>query len=1142
MNLRTLVARSLRFHWRSHLGVVLGAAVAATVLVGALAVGDSVRYSLARMARARLGDTHLALVGGERFFRSALADDLERELGAPACPSRDPGAVPGIAARVAAVIQVGGIAARPDAAARAGQTQVLGVEKTFWTLGGAEPLLPDAGRDAVAVNRRTARHLGLAAGERIVLRLADPGAVPADVPLSGERGTPIALRPTVQAVADDDAFGRFSLAANQVPPFNVFVPLGRLQAVLGFEGKANVLLIGPGGATEGEGPTVAAAEAALRRVWQLADAGLDLQPLTADRGAVELATKRVLLDPPVGRAAARRDDTLGVLTYLVNELRAGDRATPYSMVTAMGPLAADLPDDARRRMADHLPAGLADLADDEILINTWLADDLAAAPGDRLTLTYYVPGPTGRLTTASAAFRVRAVVPIEGPAADRTLMPAFPGVSDADDCRQWEPGVDIDYDRIRPKDEAYWDDHRGTPKAFVTLAAGRRMWANRFGDLTAVRFVGGADAAYEDAVRQWLRGALDPAAVGLVFHPVQAQARAASGQAMDFGQLFLGLSMFLIVAALVLTGLLFALGAEQRTEETGTLLALGFPPRRVRRLMLAEGACLVAVGTAVGAAGGLAFTRLVLVGLATVWQSAVGASDIRFHVRPATLAIGAGAAVAVALVTVWLTLRRQARAPARELLASGAEADLRPSAAPARRPWVAWAVAGVCAVAAAGLVAGAGFAGGGAHVGAFFGAGALLLTAGLAACWATLGHLARASRGAGLSAGGLGLRNATRRRGRSLATVALVAFGAFLVVAVGANRRTGVADPGRRDSGTGGFRLMGETTIPVHHDLLSPEGLKHFGLPADLPKQITSLVAMRVHDGDDASCLNLNRVQKPRLAGVAPSALAERGSFTFAETAVDPGGADPWTLLDADLGADVVPAIGDAASIQWSLGKRVGDEVAYTDGRGRPFRLRIVGAVANSVLQGALYISDEAFRRRFPAETGYRMFLIDVPAAQADEVSRVLSQQLADVGLEVTPAAERLAELGAMQNTYLAIFQTLGVLALVLGSAGLGIVVLRNVLERRGELALMRAVGWRRRALYRLVLMEHWGLLAMGLGCGIASAAVAVAPVLAAAGSPVPVVALAGTLLAVGASGMLWTYLATRFALRGPLLAALRNE
>jgi len=1179
MTLATLLARSLRFHWRSHVGVALGAAVAATVLVGALLVGDSVRGSLERMGRARLGETHLAVAAGSRFFREKLAEDLSRDLGVP----------------VAAVIQVGAIAARADGTDRVNQAQVLGAGAAFWRLGGAsEALLPDAGRDAVAVNRRTARRLGVGPGERLVLRLAEADTVPADVPLSGTRGTPIALRPTVRAVAGADAFGRFSLSADQVPPYNAYLPLGRLQAVLGLEGRANLLLIG---GTEAGGPTVEAAQAALARVWRLADGGLDLAP-RPERGVVDLSTRRVFLDPPVAEAAAHRDDALGILTYLVNDIRIGDRATPYSMVTAMGPLAADLTAEARERMTKHLPAGLADLADDEILLNTWLAEDLDAEPGDQVTLTYYVPGEGGRIDTTSATFRVGGVVPLAGLAADPTLMPQFPGVSEKSDCRQWDPGVPIDLARIRDKEEAYWDAHGGTPKAFLRLAAGRQIWDNRFGDTTAVRFVGGAGETYAEQVRATLRERLDPASLGLVVEPVRERARTAAGQALDFGQLFLGLSMFLIAAALVLTGLLLAFSTQQRAGETGTLLAVGFRPRRVRRLMLAEAAAVVALGTLVGTAGGFGYTRLVLLGLATVWQSAVGASDIRFHAEPATVLLGAGAGVAVALATIWLTLRRQGRASARELLASGAEADLTPAAGRRRRSWIGWAAAAAGAAGAAGLVVGVAVASGG-QVGAFFGAGALLLGAGLAACWAVLGYLERGSGaerggsphppreadteaerggygdpprntredpprtahptlprtsaagtetrraappGPRLSVRGLGLRNATRRRGRSLATVALVAFGAFLVIAVGANRRTPPADPGRHASGTGGFRLMGETTLPVHYDLLSEQGLAHFALPKNLPSRIDHLVAMRVHEGDEASCLNLNRVQKPRLMGVRPGALADRGAFTFAETAMDPGEASPWTLLDADLGEGVVPAVGDAASVRWSLGMRVGDTIPYTDGRGRPMTIRIVGAVRNSILQGALLISEDAFRRAFPAETGYRTFLIDTPADEADAVADVLSRQLSDVGLSVTPTADRLAALGAMQNTYLAIFQTLGGLGLLLGSVGLGVVVLRNVLERRGELALMRAVGWRRRRLHRLLLLEHWGLLAMGLACGVTSAALAVAPVIARAGSPVPYLSLAGTLLAVGAGGLLWTYLATRLALRGPLLEALRNE
>ena len=44
-------------------------------------------------------------------------------------------------------------------------------------------------------------------------------------------------------------------------------------------------------------------------------------------------------------------------------------------------------------------------------------------------------------------------------------------------------------------------------------------------------------------------------------------------------------------------------------------------------------------------------------------------------------------------------------------------------------------------------------------------------------------------------------------------------------------------------------------------------------------------------------------------------------------------------------------------------------------------------------------------------------------------------------------------------------FTGAGLLGLLLGSAGLGVVVLRNVLERRGELGLLQAVGFPRRSI-----------------------------------------------------------------------------
>jgi len=295
-----------------------------------------------------------------------------------------------------------------------------------------------------------------------------------------------------------------------------------------------------------------------------------------------------------------------------------------------------------------------------------------------------------------------------------------------------------------------------------------------------------------------------------------------------------------------------------------------------------------------------------------------------------------------------------------------------------------------------------------------------------------------------------------------------------------------------------------------------------------------------VRDGEDASCLNLNRPQNPRLMGVRPEYLHELGAFTFSET-LD-GSSNGWSLLNNSESDNVVNAIGDQNTISWAVGKSVGDKLLYTDERGQTFYIRIAGAIANSILQGSFIISEDEFVKRFPSESGYRTFLVDTPSENAPEVSKTLTLALQDVGLDLTPAVRRLGDFNTVQNTYLSIFQSLGGLALLLGSIGLGIVVLRNVMERRSELAILRAVGFRRDSVHRLILSEHWFLLVLGLVCGVASGLVSVIPALRSPGAEIPYASLTVTLFAILFSGALWTWIATRLALRGPLRSALRNE
>jgi ABC-type lipoprotein release transport system permease subunit len=985
MSLVILILRSLRFYWRTHLGVLAGVAVTCAILTGALVVGDSVRFSLRQLALARLGRVTHALATGDRFFREKLADET--------------GTVP--------VLMV-----RGTVSGRANDVQIVGVDERFWRLGATKAF------DGFVLNKRLATQLGAKVGDDIVVRVEPPSWVPRDAPLSGKADKTVAIRGRVSAIAGGRDFGRFSLQANQVPPYTVFVPLAVLQKELKRVGQVNVLLVS-GNATD------------LSRVWTLADS-----EMVFSNGL--LSTSRVFLDSSIKVAGD------GVLTYFANEIRLGDKTTPYSFVTAFG-------------------------NEDGIAINSWLADDLGAKVGDELTLRYYVIGDRRELREESAKFRVSRIIPTEK---DDLWMPPFPGLADVEDCRKWEPGIPIALDRIRPKDEAYWKEYRGTPKAFISLAAGQKLWSNRFGNLTAIRL--------SEPVEKLK---LEPPA----WVPVREQALRASAESQDFGQLFIGFSFFLIVAALLLTAMLFVFNLEQRREEVGLLRALGFGPRLVRWLALAEGGALALLGTVIGVGAGVAYTKLTLLGLQTVWRGAVGTMSFQYHAELAALAIGVGSSLAVAFGAMWLAQRRQMRNAPVELLGEQRRTSRR----------LVPTIAVVSLVGAVVLLTLR-------NTGAFFGAGACLLVAGIGfSDW-----LLRRSE----NAASLGLRNAARSRGRSLTIVAVLASGVFLLVAVNAFHQ----DPQQNAPGTGGFAWYAETTAPVYE-----------GLPGTVP--------MRVREGDDASCLNLNRAQQPRLLGVRPEELAKRGAFGFVGQAsslpAQHGGTTKmvvpqWELLNQS--GDAVPAIGDEATVRWALGKKVGDTLPYTDEHGRTFQLRIVGVLPNSILQGSLVISERNFIEKFPSASGYRVFLMDA-------IPEGLARTLEDKGFEAVPAWRRLAEFSQVENTYLGIFQALGGLGLLLGSVGLAIVVLRNVMERRDELALLQAVGFERRKLRWLVLSEHWLLVLLGVGLGTGAALVAVWPQRA---HGVPVLTLA--LLMVG--GLFWSWLAAWIALRGPLLPALRNE
>jgi len=1107
MSLWRLAKESLAFYWRTNLGVLLTVVVSTAILTGALVVGDSVRYSLRMIVKARLGKTHIALVPQNRFFTAGLANELGDELKTATAP----------------VLYLRGMMADGNDIRRANRIEVLGVDRRFFTVGAAENPFGNNNGRGVVLNEKLAARLNVVADDEVLLRIENPSVMSRDLPVSPDSDLSIAFRLEVAAVATEAEFGVFSLRANQVAPLNAFVPLDWMQEKIGRAGQANMLLVAD---NPEENINTEIANEAIQKCWQLADAGLIVRQLE-QQNVIEIRSRRIFINDSLTEAAVNASDkALGIFTYFVNELRFGDKATPYSMVTAMG---------STGGAVSIIPA---EMKDDEILITQWLADDLGAKVGDPIELRYYTLTPMRKLQQEASSFHIRDIIPMKSHALDPNLMPDFPGLADVDNCRDWDSSIPIDLDKIRPKDEEYWDKYRGAPKAFITLQAGRKMWANRYGNLTAVRYPG--DTMSKDSLAKSVLKKVNPSSVGLFFLPVRQTGMKAGGGSTDFGSLFLGLSMFLIISALILTSLIFVFGVEKRSGQIGMLRAVGFSSKRIRRLLLIESGTLAMLGAIVGSVAALFYTRIMIYGLATAWQSAVAGSTIRFYAKPATLLTGALGAVVVCLIAIWLTLRKQVSRPARELLAGNPQWQFF-TAKHFSRGRIGLAISIIAAIGAVVLLTVLGTGDSKAVSGAFFGAGALLLVAGLGLAHSLLKIIAGKWNRTVKSLAGLGLRNTTRRSGRSLAVVGLLACGIFLVIAVGANRHNPLENTDKRSSGTGGFTLFGRSSIGILHDLNTEAGRSSVGLDEPALKDL-QVVQLRVREGDDASCFNLNRAQNPQLLGIQPEKLQQRGSFTFTKAMEGAEIKEAWSLLNRDLGENVVPAVGDYPTVIWALGKSVGDRLQYTDDKGNSFNLQIVGMIKNSILQGNLIIAENEFVKRFPSEEGYRMLLIDCPHERIDAVTDKLSFALKDFGLNLTPAAQRLAEFSAVENTYLSIFQLLGGFGLILGTVGLGLVVLRNVLDRRGELAMLRAVGFDKISLRKMIFDEHSGLMLGGLFCGVIAALVAVGPALDSPGAQAASFSLVLTIGAIGISGMIWIWIAAHFALSGEMLDALRNE
>ena len=1106
MNAIRLVWRSFAYFRAAHLALLAGMVLVTAVLTGALILGDSVRDSLADLAQRRSGGYEKILTA-PHFFSQGLADRATTISG---WQHFDAGLVlPG--------------RARSERTALSSGVQMVAIPKVADVLPGG-----------AWISRTLAESLGVGKGDALLVTLPAAGGVADAVLARRDRASALAsLRVTVERILDDrseeqpEAFlAWFDAHPSQRPPVNIWLNMMDLKDALQADVPpadriprvpANVLLVRANFIANHV--TIESSRCPPTRAMTLEDYGLELSP-TAD--GVLLRSANVYIAPRMA-AALHPFKATGqeVYTLLLDQVAAErGNAPPLSYVIAAG-------------ITGHGDMGLKD---DEAAINQWTADQLHVQAGDTLQLTpYHLAGDGTVAMAAKKAVHVTRIIPMTGVGADATLTPNFHGLTDAATMAQWNPpaGFPFDRSRVTPADETYWNEHQAAPKILLNLITAQRLVkpetpiseaGDSAGEITSLRLPAAPGEDVTPAILQVLTPEMagfpgdDPNGAGAGGTP--ALRGGAGGANTDFAGLFLGLSGFLLIAALLLVALLFRLAVEQRARQMGLLGALGFSPRRVGRIILAEGALVAAAGTLTGLPAAVWYTGLLVHGLGTWWIGATGTQAIGLHVHQGALMIGGVASLLTAMAAMALTTWRMMRATPVALLQGNVAAPARhmPSGHSARsrrgRSFAPLNMAPVCTLLAL-VPVGLAWARLMDRPMAFLLSGFLLLAVAIA----TLARVPVGFRRARQTLFAIAAAGMLRQRTRAILCVALMSAAVFLLVSVTAFQSSPGA-PTPPPSPTGGYQLIITTQIPLPADLQTPAGRKLLGVPENTLFDAAQFTPLRVGQGDDISCLNMMQPISATLVGVPPEVLKR---LQVADRAPRPPG------------TDAIAAAVDEQTAQYILHAGLGEPVPQL---ATPRPVMIDTLLTDSIFQSYALIPEQEFARVFPQVTGSALVLVDCPPASVQPLRDLLRRNLDDFGVTVETTPQRLAAYHAVADSYIAAFQFLGVLGLMVGALGLVVVLARNVIQRRAELALLQALGFTRGRVTLMLVIEHGSLLLLGLLLGVAAALVAVTPQI----GEVRIAPVAGATGIILLTGLMVLAVAARLATGRLTPAALRQD
>ncbi|HLN56749.1 MAG TPA: ABC transporter permease [Bacteroidales bacterium] len=1073
-----IALKSIKYHRKQVFYQLLIILLLSAVITGSLMTGKSVRTSLKKTAVRKLGSTGIFISSGLRYFDRDLTYKFSEATGV----------------KCTGLLELHGSSQGLVSQKVSNNTSIYAVSDDFFRFHNLEEsIIIEPG--SVIINTELASALQVKEGDEVIIRFRRISDIPADAPFAPSEDGNMSVVLKVGRIADATMMGDFSLSISQVTTPNIFMNIADVGNFTGSIPKINRLLIA--------GTNLNAAEvgSSLKKIIEPDDAGLHLRKVKKT-GSWEILSDRVFIDDPlINEIKKIIPSATPLITYLANRIEKDGKINPYSFVAAIPPGLYKVP------------------SQNGILLSKWLAEDLGALKGDSVLMSWYAPDSLNHLIEKNTFFLVEDVIAMNDPRVDSLLMPDFPGIAASESCSSWDAGIPVKTNLIRDKDEDYWDRYKGTPKAFINYETGKRLWGSNYGPATAIRFSEGISG---EEINGLLTGSMDPETLGFTVNDIYNESLRAADQSVDFGTLFLSLGFFLILASFVLLSFAVTYYFEIKKDEVRVLYSLGYRNKTISNLFLYETIAIALIGCLAGSIAGYAVNVILITALNSVWSGAVQTNTLISSFDSVSVLTGFAATFMMTLLFMFFKIRRFLR----QMNLKGTKQHSDPSL---RWSIMLLAIAGLVTLI---LVVLSIIIPAERTTLSFVAGSMLLVTLVLFWRWFCIKGRRRKSN--------LSALYYSHYPSHAVSPVLFIAAGIFAVFITAVNRKDFAYEINDRSSGTGGYLLWMETSIPVEDDLNSARGRINLGLDDDSLASM-QFIEMKRSPGNDASCLNLNHITAPPLLGADPGMFIHHRAFSFTKTIKKSDIENPWQLLDTKAGQNTIYGIADQTVLDWGLKIGVGDTLVLRSESGKPFNIIIAAGLQSSVFQGYVIIGKESLIRFYPSVSGNSVFLVDGQEKNMEGYRNILLERLSGNGADVEYTSDRLAAFYEITNTYLSVFGVFGGLGMITGIAGLGFVLLRNYSRRKREFALMLSVGFTPSRIRKMVLSEQLLILSAGVISGVIPAVIATLPSID-GNHEIPWMYLITIIAAIFFTGALAAYFSTGAIRENNLISALRRD